>query len=98
MALLNALAARHASSLSELICGHCASSQDSWAVCDDTIARKPAGVPICALVDCNGSPKEVAHVVSQLVTEGFTTIKIKVGSYPCCSINSCCAINSCCEW
>lgn len=37
-------------------------------------------VSICALVDCNGTPGEVSHIVSQLVDEGFTTIKLKVSN------------------
>lgn len=78
MAILNALAARHSSSLSDLIAGSISSFQDTKALYDDIIVRTSVGIPICALVDCNGSPKEVAHVVSQIVDEGFTTIKVKV--------------------
>ncbi|ONK69405.1 uncharacterized protein A4U43_C05F22510 [Asparagus officinalis] len=78
MALLNALAVRHASSLSGLITGCGCSSQYTKAGNDDISVRSSEGIAICALVDCNGSPKEVAHLVSQLVDEGFTTIKLKV--------------------
>lgn len=78
MALLNALAARRVSSFSDLITGCSSCIQDTKAVYDDITVRRSAGIPICALVDSNGSPNEVAHVVSQLVEEGFTTVKIKV--------------------
>ncbi|XP_072992961.1 protein PHYLLO, chloroplastic isoform X2 [Typha latifolia] len=74
MAILNALAARCGSNLSDLVSGCMSSYRDTKSV-------KPgnsASIDICALVDCNGNPAEVAHVVSQLVDEGFTTIKLKV--------------------
>ncbi|XP_078444001.1 2-oxoglutarate decarboxylase/hydro-lyase/magnesium ion-binding protein isoform X2 [Wolffia australiana] len=39
--------------------------------------KKRSGVPVCALVDCNGTPDEVAHLVSQMVAEGFRAVKVK---------------------
>lgn len=76
MAILNALAKRQGSSSSGFL-----ESQNSL-LCTQKIADKSickeAGIPICALVDCHGTPNEVAHVVSRLFHEGFTTVKIKV--------------------
>lgn len=37
-----------------------------------------SSVKICALVDSNGTPNEVAYIASSLVEEGFTAIKLKV--------------------
>ncbi|XP_038988041.1 protein PHYLLO, chloroplastic isoform X3 [Phoenix dactylifera] len=76
MAILNALAARAGSSLLELVTGCRSSLQDSQSLKD--IMKGSARIEISALVDCNGTPKQVAHVVSRLVDEGFTTIKLKV--------------------
>lgn len=36
------------------------------------------GVKICALLDPNGSPHEVANAAALLVQEGFSAIKLKV--------------------
>ncbi|KAG9448639.1 hypothetical protein H6P81_008604 [Aristolochia fimbriata] len=73
MAVLNALAARQGSSLSGLLLG-----SDPHTISADEKAESAGRVQICALVDSSGSAKEVVHVVSQLVDEGFTTIKLKV--------------------
>lgn len=76
MTILNALAARAGSSLLELVTGCRGTTQDSRSL---TETMKGSGrIQISALVDCNGTPKQVAHVVSQLVDEGFSTIKLKV--------------------
>ncbi|XP_068641777.1 protein PHYLLO, chloroplastic isoform X3 [Aristolochia californica] len=74
MAVLNALAARQGSSLSDLLLG----SETHTSSADEMVGTD-GRVQICALVDSSGSPKEVAHVVAHLVDEGFTTIKLKVG-------------------
>ncbi|XP_073113105.1 protein PHYLLO, chloroplastic isoform X4 [Elaeis guineensis] len=76
MAILNALAARAGSSLLELVTGCRSSTQDSQSLTE--IMKGSARIQISALVDCNGTPMQVAHVVSRLVDEGFTTIKLKV--------------------
>ncbi|XP_020083251.1 protein PHYLLO, chloroplastic isoform X4 [Ananas comosus] len=76
MAILNALAAKQGSSLSDLISGCMSSSGDKKSLRDNT--QDSASIQICALVDCNGTPNEVAYVVSQLANEGFTTVKLKV--------------------
>lgn len=83
MAILNALAARCGCSLSDVLSGYKSTSLGSLKsvrseLIDDVIVKKSARVHISALVDCKGTPKNVAHVVSQLVEEGFTTIKLKV--------------------
>ncbi|XP_010551342.1 PREDICTED: protein PHYLLO, chloroplastic isoform X2 [Tarenaya hassleriana] len=38
----------------------------------------PHSVRICALLDSEGTPSEVAYIASKLVEEGFTAIKLKV--------------------
>ncbi|KAJ0986775.1 hypothetical protein J5N97_005131 [Dioscorea zingiberensis] len=83
MAILNALAARHGCSLSDVLSGYRNPSLGNHELVrselvGDVIVKKSPRVQISALVDCKGTPKEVAHVVSQLVKEGFNTIKLKV--------------------
>lgn len=80
MAILNALAARQGSSLSDLILGYESSTLETNSDKSDKTLGPPS-VQICALLDSNGTPKEVAHIVAQLVDEGFTTIKLKVRIY-----------------
>ncbi|KAK1268062.1 hypothetical protein QJS04_geneDACA006670 [Acorus gramineus] len=36
------------------------------------------GIPICALLDSDGTPKQIAHIIAQLSNAGFKTIKLKV--------------------
>ncbi|PKU61520.1 protein PHYLLO, chloroplastic isoform X1 [Dendrobium catenatum] len=76
MAILNALAKRQGSSLSGFI-GYESFLLGTQKVADKNICKEE-GIPICALVDCDGTPNVVAHVVSQLFHDGFTTVKIKV--------------------
>ncbi|KAF6171682.1 hypothetical protein GIB67_007203 [Kingdonia uniflora] len=79
MAILNALAARQNSSLSDLLLPHkCPTAEEQLHQVDE-ITKIPPKVHICALIDSNGTPKEVAHIAAKLVEEGFTTIKLKVG-------------------
>ncbi|XP_077237681.1 2-oxoglutarate decarboxylase/hydro-lyase/magnesium ion-binding protein isoform X2 [Tasmannia lanceolata] len=78
MAILNALAARQGSSLADVILGCGSLSLETQLVKADNILQSSPRVKICALIDSNGTPKEVAHVVAQLVDEGFTTVKLKV--------------------
>ncbi|CAF1905444.1 unnamed protein product [Brassica napus] len=68
MALLNAMAVRHDSSLLGIL--HCQKEEIG--------SVQPHSVPICALVDCEGTPSEVAYVARKLVEEGFSAIKLKV--------------------
>lgn len=41
-------------------------------------AQKSLNITICALLDSNGTPPEVAYLAAKLVEEGFTAIKLKV--------------------
>lgn len=70
MAILNAVAARQGSTLVDVL--------DSQANREEEIARHLSTVQICALLDSNGTPMEVAHLATTLVEEGFTAIKLKV--------------------
>ncbi|PKA52996.1 Protein PHYLLO, chloroplastic [Apostasia shenzhenica] len=76
MAILNALARRNGCRLSDYL--GCQFTNSVTDVCVDKGISKADKVPICALVDCHGTPKVVTHVVSQLFHEGFTTVKLKV--------------------
>lgn len=67
MALLSALASRHGSTLLDII--HPSRDESS---------KSSSAVQICALIDSYGSPMDTAFIASNLVSEGFTTIKIKV--------------------
>uniref|UniRef100_A0A0A9CFW5 Mandelate racemase/muconate lactonizing enzyme C-terminal domain-containing protein n=1 Tax=Arundo donax TaxID=35708 RepID=A0A0A9CFW5_ARUDO len=77
MAILNLLASQRKCRLSEILAG-----SDSF-VREGNLAEynknSSASIQICALVDCNGTPMEVALAVTKLVAEGFTTVKLKVG-------------------
>ncbi|CAH2066254.1 unnamed protein product [Thlaspi arvense] len=68
MALLNAMAVRHDSSLLGIL--HCQKEENGSA--------QPHSVQICALLDSEGTPSEVAYVARKLVEEGFSAIKLKV--------------------
>ncbi|CAA6670669.1 unnamed protein product [Spirodela intermedia] len=70
MAVLLALAKQRGSSFCDTVFGYADETDD--------VRMKRSGIQVCALVDCNGTPEEVSHVVSQMVAEGFTTIKLKV--------------------
>ncbi|KAJ4961763.1 hypothetical protein NE237_021673 [Protea cynaroides] len=78
MAVLNALAERQGSSLSSLLLGCAISSQESAHVKKDETEETMSGVQICALIDSDGTPKDVASIAAKLFEEGFTTIKLKV--------------------
>ncbi|RLN09825.1 protein PHYLLO, chloroplastic isoform X1 [Panicum miliaceum] len=70
MAILNLLASQRKCGLSKFLAGSNPLVRDQ---------NSYAGIEICALVDCNGTPMEVALAVAKLVAEGFTTVKLKVG-------------------
>ncbi|XP_043715830.1 protein PHYLLO, chloroplastic isoform X2 [Telopea speciosissima] len=78
MAVLNALAERQGSSLSSLLLGCEISSQESASVKEDETMERMSRVQICALIDSDGTPKDVASIAAKLFEEGFTTIKLKV--------------------
>ncbi|OEL19228.1 Protein PHYLLO, chloroplastic [Dichanthelium oligosanthes] len=68
MAILNLLASQRKCGLSKVLAG------------SDPLARdqnSSTSIKICALVDCSGTPMEVALAVAKLVAEGFTTVKLK---------------------
>ncbi|XP_059655618.1 protein PHYLLO, chloroplastic isoform X4 [Cornus florida] len=69
MAILNAIAASCGSSLLDVL--HPLSVKEE-------VSERSLNVQICALIDSNGSPSEVAFVAAKLVEEGFTTLKLKV--------------------
>ncbi|XP_078167049.1 protein PHYLLO, chloroplastic-like isoform X2 [Carex rostrata] len=73
MAILNALAAQRKSNLSDLLLGI-----NNRLELKEGNSKNEKSIEICALVDCDGSPSEVAYVVSELVEEGFSTVKLKV--------------------
>ncbi|CAA7053570.1 unnamed protein product [Microthlaspi erraticum] len=68
MALLSAMAVRHDSSLFGIL-----RSQK-----EENGSAQPHSVQICALLDSEGTPSEVAYVARKLVEEGFSAIKLKV--------------------
>lgn len=74
MAILNAIAARQGSNLLSIF--------NSWKDERD-ISKGLSKVKICALVDSNGTPLEVAAAVASLVEEGFVAIKLKVIYFIC---------------
>ncbi|XP_061353236.1 protein PHYLLO, chloroplastic isoform X2 [Gastrolobium bilobum] len=69
MAILNAIADAKGSNLLSIL--HPPTNKNDK--CERSLA-----VPICALIDSNGSPTEVANVAATLVEEGFCAIKLKV--------------------
>ncbi|WVZ74855.1 hypothetical protein U9M48_022979 [Paspalum notatum var. saurae] len=77
MAILNLLASQRKCSMFEVLAGSNPLVRDGNVV--EYNQNGSASIQICALVDCNGSPMEVALAVAKLVTEGFTTFKLKVG-------------------
>ena len=69
MAILNAIAAQEGLSLLNIL---------HPQKVDEEIFERSKRVQICALLDSNGSPLEVAYLAKTLVEEGFTAIKLKV--------------------
>ncbi|CAN1297759.1 Protein PHYLLO, chloroplastic, partial [Linum perenne] len=69
MAILNAMAARTGSSLLDILLPQKATEETH---------EMSEHVKLCALLDSNGTPHEVAYIAASLVAEGFTAIKLKV--------------------
>ncbi|CAI0431017.1 unnamed protein product [Linum tenue] len=69
MAILNAMAARTGLSLLDILQPHKATEE---------MHGMSKHVNLCALIDSNGTPHEVANIAASLVAEGFTAIKLKV--------------------
>ncbi|XP_006647426.2 protein PHYLLO, chloroplastic [Oryza brachyantha] len=70
MAILNLLAAQRMDRLYDIFTG------SNVVECNQS---STASIQICALVDSNRTPMEVALAVVKLIAEGFTTVKLKVG-------------------
>ncbi|XP_011009175.1 PREDICTED: protein PHYLLO, chloroplastic isoform X3 [Populus euphratica] len=68
MAILNAIAVSQGSSFISML--------QPWKINEEIYEK--SSVKICALIDSNGTPTEVAYIASSLVEEGFTAIKLKV--------------------
>ncbi|KAI7758074.1 hypothetical protein M8C21_033587 [Ambrosia artemisiifolia] len=69
MAILNAIAAAEGSTMLNLLHPNAPKEECS---------TKSLNVKICALIDSDGTPEEVAYLAATLVDEGFTAIKLKV--------------------
>lgn len=69
MAILNAIAAQEGSSLLNIL---------HPMKVEEEISERSKGVQICALLDSNRPPSEVAYLAKALVEEGFVSIKLKV--------------------
>lgn len=76
MAILNLLASQRKCRLSEILTGSNPLLKDQSLV--EYNQNSSAGIRICALLDSDGTPMEVALAVTKLVDEGFTTVKLKV--------------------
>lgn len=70
MAILNAIADAKGSTLLNIL--HPPTNENGD--CERSLE-----VQVCALINSNGSPTEVANVAATLVEEGFSAIKLKVG-------------------
>ncbi|KAB2090362.1 hypothetical protein ES319_A03G118500v1 [Gossypium barbadense] len=70
MAILNAIAMSHGSSLLNILYPLRERNEEK--------SENLASIRICALIDSSGTPEEVARIAVDLVEEGFTAIKIKV--------------------
>ncbi|KAE9461606.1 hypothetical protein C3L33_06488, partial [Rhododendron williamsianum] len=67
MAILNALAATEGSSLLNIL-------HPETAI--EELSQRSFSVQICALIDLDGTPKEVADIAATFVGEGFSAIKV----------------------
>ncbi|KAL6899311.1 hypothetical protein ACP4OV_005969 [Aristida adscensionis] len=77
MAILNLLVSQRKYGLPEIFAGSDRIVRDGNVM--EYNQNSSANIQICALVDCNGTPMDVALAVAKLVAEGFTTVKLKVG-------------------
>ncbi|KAI3719962.1 hypothetical protein L6452_20868 [Arctium lappa] len=69
MAILNAIAAAEGSTMLNIL--HPLAPKEEYA-------GRSSHIKICALIDSDGTPAEVAYLAATLVEEGFTAIKLKV--------------------
>lgn len=72
MAVLNAIAASQGSTLLNMLQHQ---TQIEGEIYEN---ERSSSVRICALLDCSGTPEEVARIATTLVAEGYTAIKLKV--------------------
>lgn len=78
MAVLEALASSVGCTLSELLIGHGLNSRSS-EISNGSLDKKDAfRTQICALLESEGTPKQVADEAANLVKQGFCTLKLKV--------------------
>lgn len=77
MAVLEALASSVGCTPSELLIGHGLNS--SSEISDENSDKKDGfRTQICALLESEGTPKQVADEAANLVKQGFCTLKLKV--------------------
>lgn len=77
MAVLEALASSVGCTPSELLIGHDLNS--SSEISNENSDKKVAfRTQICALLESEGTPKQVADEAANLVKQGFCTLKLKV--------------------
>ncbi|TKY49620.1 PHYLLO protein [Spatholobus suberectus] len=69
MAILNAIADAKGSNMLNIL---------HPPINENNTCERSLNVQICALIDSNGSPTEVANVAAKLIEEGFSAIKLKV--------------------
>ncbi|XP_068499038.1 protein PHYLLO, chloroplastic isoform X2 [Phaseolus vulgaris] len=69
MAILNAIADAKGSNMLNVL---------HPSINENNKCERSLNVQICALIDSNGSPAEVANVAAKLIEEGFSAIKLKV--------------------
>ncbi|RDX71618.1 Protein PHYLLO, chloroplastic, partial [Mucuna pruriens] len=69
MAILNAIADAKGSNMLNIL---------HPPINENNECERSLNVQICALIDSNGSPTEVANVAAKLIEEGFSAIKLKV--------------------
>ncbi|XP_057478284.1 protein PHYLLO, chloroplastic isoform X2 [Actinidia eriantha] len=74
MAILNAIAAMKSSSLFNIL--------HPGTAAEVEVSERSASIQICALIESNGSPEDIADIAATLVGEGFSTIKLKVARRP----------------
>ena len=70
MAILNTIAAMKSSSLLNIL--------HPGTAAEVEVSERSASIQICALIESNGSPEDVADIAAALVGEGFSAIKLKV--------------------
>lgn len=78
MAVLSALAATRDCNIADLLLATDKTQNVPSSEAETGAGKVPSRVQICALLDSDGSPEEVACAAEKLVKQGFHTIKLKV--------------------